>query len=220
MTAMAAEFNPEELYVYGSERELQISDIWALTCAQLGVTLKALQQARIDAQITEEGLGGYHFVQYGIPSNVTKEVIELLEGGKTWENWEGSQDLSDVLPEILGPFNTDVLLMRIRLGNAIDAHKVDLGQGLSEYFTDPVHEPGQRGGEAASLYPLEGVELEYRGRVSMGVGKVSVGSYLEETTLAVDLLNVRAESEGIDRSVAVISKNTDSIEGPMAIKLF
>jgi hypothetical protein len=74
-------------------------------------------------------------------------------------------------------------------------------------------------GEAVSLYPKEGVELEYRGRVSLHIGSVVINNCVEKLTTHSDVLDLVTQESPNSRRVVASSKDTESLPAVRSIKL-
>lgn len=213
---MVTTFTPEDLKIHGSEG-LRFADAWGLTCAQLGITVSKLLEVRPSARFTQEDLVGYHFVQYGMDSGITKETIEGIQEG-VWSEWDGAQALRDALQVLLADKTTSALTQRIRLGRPRDVERLQLDPSLSDYF-ERVTETDHTQSDVESLYPREGIGIEYRGRASLYIGSVVIGNVVEDLTTHSDVLDLMVESDPLIRTIVASSTNRGSFPAIQSLRL-
>ncbi len=217
---MITTFAPEDLKIFGPEG-LQFPDANALTCAQLGITVTKLLEVQPNVRFTQEDLVGYHFVQYGMDSDITTEAIDAAQGGM-WRDWDKAQVLRSALPVVLADESTGALAQRIRLGRPQDIEHLRLDAVMSDFF-ETVTETDHAQSDVISLYPRDGVELEYQGRVSLHIGHVVIDRVLEDLTTYSDVLRLTTEETPVNRTVVASSSsnltNTSSFPTIQSLRL-
>ncbi len=209
-------FSPEEVKAR-NPGGLNFADAWGLTCAQLGETVTKLLEVRPDVKFTRDDLVGYHFVQYGMDTDITKEVIEEIEEAR-WFDWEGAEALRNALPNVLGDSTTQALAFRIRLGAPRDVERLERGGAIDDYF-ETITEPDHHNADTVSLYPKAGVELTYRGRASLQIGSVIINNTILDLTTYSDVLDVMADGGSVDRTLVASSSTRSSIQAIRSLRL-
>lgn len=204
---MAAAFSPEDLKIHGPEGA-QFSDIWGLTCAQLGVTLEDLSTVRPGASLREEDIPGYHFVQYGIDTRDTVQALDLV-AGNAYKDWDRADALQRILHKIIGERSSGALLQRIRLGTPRQVEQMAFDPALYKYF-DLVTEKDHRQCDALSLYPENDDDLEYRGRSSLTVKDLKRGIFLMNMTVYCDILDLHVDGAPTNPTIVVMSTSDEN----------
>lgn len=210
---MAYEFAPPDIEVAGADS--RYSDVWSLTVAQLGAVLKELAHVSPNAQLTEEDLTGYHFVQYGIGSDVTAETLELARSTSRDSTGEVSI-LRRGLSQVLGDSTHDVVASRIRLGTERHVKQFSLPETLDHFAT--THHTDHRRIPVVSLYPQDGVRLWYRGRASLGMGWIARAGVSQTVTINTDVVEAAAE-DGTFSRLALITSDSRDVDGIRSIHL-
>lgn len=216
---MSAEFTPEDIKIYGDDGKLRVSDIWGLTCIQLGETITKLLEARPGAHITQDNLVGYHFINYGMDPGITNDVVGgLIDGGFSyWDDWNEATPLRNALPNILADDTNDALAHRIRLYNGYGGYDLSIYPTVEEYF-DEVTERDHRNTKVVSLYPRDGVELEYRGRTNTHLGRATINAFVQDDIVVhTDILDL--SSNNVHRTVVATSTNVDSVSRIQSFKV-
>lgn len=201
---MAETFSPEEIKVYGPDG-LQFSDIWGLTCAQLGETVTKLLEISPNATFAEGDLAGYHHIQYGVNQSVTQETLVLLKTS-LWDDWDKASNLKNALPKITSRETDGVVARRIRLGSYGDLRRLNLDHQIGNYF-DVVNETDHMKSEVYSLYPKGNTELEYKGRVSLSLGSVVIKNIMEDVSVFSDVMALNTLDD-LSKSRIVVASST------------
>lgn len=208
---MTKNFSPEHVKLFNPEtKSRDFSDIWGLTCAQLGSTFEELIKVRPDATLKKSDIAGYYYIQYGVDDQTTNDVIDMIEKNH-WEHWAPAQRLKRVLPRIVGTTTEKAVVERVMLGNEYKLDNLVLEPEITEYF-DIVEEENHEGARVRSLYPKEnlGLEVEYRGRSRINLGEVAIGGYREaDFEISADLLTIKSEHSETVQNLLVMSRNTD-----------
>lgn len=187
---MPETFSPEDIKIHG-EDGFQFSDAWGLTCVQLGTTVSKLLELRPYARLTPSDLVGYHFIQYGMDKDIILETIEGIQDGM-WSDWDRATALRESLPRVLGDATMGALTQRIRLGDRRHEERMHLDSQLNHFF-DLVEENDHANHDVLSLYPIDGSELTYRGRRSLYIGSVVIGSIIGDLSTHTDILELGVE---------------------------
>lgn len=214
---MTTTFSPEDLKVGGPDG-LNFSDAWGLTCVQLGVTIGDLVNLRPSVRLTREDLAGYHFIQYGMDPGITSGTLDLVEGATAWHKWDQAQALRDLLPKVLGDTTTDALTFRIRLGKPSNVERLHLGSAFGVNF-EVIEDKDHENQTVLSLYPKEGLEVEYKGRTSLHIGSVVMGGILHDLSTYSDVLGLRVEGGSVDHTIVAVSTNRGSLPEIQSIRL-
>lgn len=204
---MKTQFAPEDLQTRNPDGT-RFSDAWGLTCAQLGETVGKLLELQPDVRFTKQDLVGYHFVQYGMDSDITRATI-VGALGNLWGDWDEALELKGILKTVLAESATGAIARRIRLGRPEDVAEMEVDEQVYEH-PNTVIEPNHRGLNVTSLYPKEGVDLTYKGRIGVHLGSVVVGHLREDLEVYSDVLSVASEGDHAAHTIVAASTNLGS----------
>jgi hypothetical protein len=201
---MSKSFSPVHLEVYNPEaKRNNFGDIWAITCAQLGETLKALSEVQDEVAFKKEDLVGYYQLQYGIDTDVIEDTLDFaFEEGMHFRKQKIFNEFFRLVPDALKDKTTPATMERIMLGQPEYADRV-----IPADVTDLMEireEKSATGGDIKSLYPTKETSMTYRGRVTHSLGNIIIGNLIEETKIHADTVNLsNKESSNI---VVVLSQ--------------
>lgn len=158
--------------------------------------------------MTEPDLAGHHYLEHGVGAETTAEVIDILQNGTVWKDWDMATLLRQGLPRILGAASRkNVPLKRIRLGQKRDTEKFELPEQVAEIFD--VVEETDHVWPVRSLYPKFSFDLLYKGRTTLNLGRVVIGQLVQGNLKAhIDLVIARDRLKNHTESIVVMSTNS------------
>lgn len=211
---MARGFSPELISSDDPEAKTQ----YDLICFQLAVTIEALKTIKPNASFTKSDLVTYYSLQYGgSPRHINDTVNGVL--GDYWNDTERVRSLKRLLPGMVTGQTHDAVMAQIMMGSVEYAETVEIDNELDQWMIAVDGEsPHHDDSRSLCLRPDKYLELEYKRRIALSLGKAAAGQRTQNLAGYIDAVTLTEKATDTSRTILVVSRcNPHRVEQVRAV---
>ncbi len=199
---MANNFSPELI----SNDDPEIKTPHDLICFQLAATIEALKAIKPNASFTKTDLVTYYCLQYGGAPRLINETINGILGDY-WNDVERIHSLKRLLPRMITGQTNDALMAQIIMGSVEHAETVTFDNELDKWMIAIDGEtPHDEEARSLCLRPDKELELEYKRRIALFLGRAATGRRVQDIVGYTDVVSLTEKATETSRTILVISR--------------